>query len=63
MLLQDFATSSLKGEIAKESERGEVHDQNITNLEVYEIAERKRWERRLVFHNIFIIICIKNILM
>ena len=39
---QDFATSSLKGEVAVENESKEV----VNDIEVYEIAERKQWEQR-----------------
>ena len=41
---QDFATSSLKGEVAVENE----HKKVIKELEVYEIATRKQWEQRYV---------------
>ena len=42
--LQDFATSSLRGEVATENEE-QVH---LDILEEYTIAERKEWEKRYV---------------
>lgn len=43
ILTQDFATSSLKGEVAVENEEDITdHEQ----LYVYEIDERKQWEQR-----------------
>lgn len=39
---QDFATSSLKGEVAVENE----HEEIMEELEVYEISKRKQWEQR-----------------
>ena len=40
--VQDFATSSLKGEVATENE--ELVE--VGTLEEYTIAERKEWEKR-----------------
>ena len=40
--MQDFATSSLRGEVAIENE--EKDDMDI--LEKYAIAERKEWKKR-----------------
>ena len=39
---QDFATSSLKGEVATENEEDIV----MGTLEEYTISERKEWEKR-----------------
>ena len=43
---QDFATSSLRGEVATENEE-QVH---LDTLEEYTIAERKEWEKRYGLH-------------
>ena len=43
MFLQDFATSSLKGEVAENEEEAVMG-----TLEEYTIAERKEWEKKLV---------------
>ena len=40
--MQDFATSSLKGEVVAEN----VGDQKLEGLEHYEIDSRKQWEQR-----------------
>ena len=40
--MQDFATSSLKGEVATENEEEAV----MGTLEKYTIAERKEWEKK-----------------
>ena len=40
--MQDFATSSLKGEVVAEN----VEDQKLEDLEHYEIDSRKQWEQR-----------------
>ena len=40
--MQDFATSSLRGEVAVENE--EVNDMDL--LDEYTITERKEWEKR-----------------
>ena len=42
MHVQDFATSSLRGEVAIENEEQD----NMDMLEEYTIAERKEWEKR-----------------
>ena len=42
VFLQDFATSSLKGEVATENEEEAV----MGTLEEYSIAERKEWEKK-----------------
>ena len=42
IVMQDFATSSLKGEVATENEEDTV----MGTLEEYTIAERKEWEKR-----------------
>ena len=42
IVMQDFATSSLKGEVATENEE----DIEMGTLEEYTIAERKEWEKR-----------------
>ena len=43
---QDFATSSLRGEVAIENEEQVPLDM----LEKYTIAERKEWEKRFGLH-------------
>ena len=40
--MQDFATSSLKGEVAVENE----DNKELEDLEQYEIVSRKQWEQR-----------------
>ena len=40
--MQDFATSSLKGEVAAENEEYK----ELEDLEQYEIDSRKQWEQR-----------------
>ena len=40
--VQDFATSSLRGEVATENEE----QVQLDTLEEYTIAERKEWEKR-----------------
>lgn len=42
MLVQDFVTSSLCGEVAKENEE----KVEMEKLEEYEIAETKKWEKK-----------------
>ena len=44
MLLQDFATSSLRGEVAMENEE----EAEMEELEEYKIDKRKEWEKRYV---------------
>ena len=44
MLLQDFATSSLRGEVAMENEE----EAEMEDLEEYKIDQRKEWEKRCV---------------
>ena len=44
---RDFATSSLQGEVARENlEDVEVGGEASDNIEQYQIAERRRWERK-----------------
>ena len=43
VFLQDFATSSLKGEVATENEEDQAM---MGTLEEYSIAERKEWEKK-----------------
>ena len=42
MLLQDFATSSLRGEVAMENEE----EAEMEELEEYEIDQRKEWRKK-----------------
>ena len=46
---QDFSTSSLRGEVAKENE--EVIADEGGDLEQYQIVERKQWEQRYIHHS------------
>ena len=46
---QDFSTSSLRGEVAKENE--EVIEEEGEDLEQYQIVERKQWEQRYMLHS------------
>ena len=55
MYSQDFATSSLKGEVAVENEQ----EENIKELEVYEIAQRKQWEQRYMWSH-DAVVCLKD---
>ena len=44
---RDFATSSLQGEVARENlEDMEVDGEAEDNIEQYQIAGRRRWERK-----------------
>ena len=43
---QDFATSSLKGEVAEENDQNLFED---NELDQYQIVERKLWEQRCTF--------------
>ena len=44
---RDFATSSLQGEVARENlEDVEMDGEEEDNLEQYQIAIRRRWERK-----------------
>ena len=44
---RDFATSSLQGEVARENlEDVEMDGEEEDNLEQYQIATRRRWERK-----------------
>ena len=46
---RDFATSSLQGEVARENlEDMEAMDGEEGNLDQYQIAIRRRWEKKLV---------------
>ena len=45
---RDFATSSLQGEVARENLEEVEVDDGGDNLEQYQIAIRRRWERRQV---------------
>ena len=46
LYVQDFATSSLRGEVATENEE----QVELGTLEEYTIAERKEWEKRYMLH-------------
>ena len=44
---RDFATSSLQGEVARENlEDMDIDGEGEDNLEQYQIASRRRWERK-----------------
>lgn len=43
--VQDFATSSLRGEVVRDEAIGPVQVE-LEDLEQYQIVERKRWEQR-----------------
>ena len=43
--MQDFATSSLRGEVATENEE----QVQLDMLQKYTIAERKEWEKRYMY--------------
>ena len=47
ILPQDFATSSLKGEVALENADETIED--AEDLEEYQINDRKHWEQRYHF--------------
>ena len=51
--VQDFATSSLRGEVATESEE----QVQLGTLEEYAIAERKEWEKRYGVLHVCIYCC------
>ena len=50
---QDFSTSSLRGEVAKENE--EVIEEEGEDLEQYQIVERKQWEQRLIYIHVYVL--------
>lgn len=43
--VQDFATSSLRGEVVRDEAIGPIQVK-LKDLEQYQIVERKRWEQR-----------------
>ena len=47
--MQDFATSSLKGEVVAENEE----NVELDDLEQYEIDSRKQWEQRYSLLRLF----------
>ena len=53
---RDFATSSLRGEVARENlEDMEIDGEEEENLEQYQIAGRRQWETKLVFTLVYVL--------
>ena len=46
ILLQDFSTSSLQGEVAIENAEDVVAEDGLS---IYQICKRKRWEQRYIY--------------